>query len=176
MKKSSLLLPAECLPLEEQKIFVACSGGLDSMVLLDLLTRNNYQPTVLHVNYKLRGEESDLDQKLVEKYCLEHQLSNHIYQTNDSEVKALKSGNLQEKARTIRYTFFEKHLLVKANSLLYLGHHLDDQIETFFMRVLRKSGLTGMQLMKLKMDYKIRPFLNYHKEDLLLYAQEYQVP
>lgn len=156
---------------EHEKLFVACSGGIDSMVLLDLLSTVHTHIHVLHVNYHLRGEDSNLDQQLIEKECTKRNIP---FTVLDVDLKAeLKSnnGNVQDKARKVRYNFFEKQLSIKPSKLV-VAHHQDDQIETFFINIARKSGIMGLSAMLPIHNKVLRPLLSISRADIIQYAHE----
>jgi tRNA(Ile)-lysidine synthase len=170
MRLSELHIPRHLEP-KEQPIAIACSGGVDSMALLFLLLKYSVTIHVLHVNYKLRGNQSELDQQLLEKYCAKNNLNLHVYSVSDTELIDLKKSNLQAKARTIRYSFFSEMVEKYNLKSVYLGQHQNDQIETFYLRLFRKSGLRGMQAMMPINGKYIRPFLQFSKEQIILFAQ-----
>ncbi|MBI2259476.1 MAG: tRNA lysidine(34) synthetase TilS [Flavobacteriia bacterium] len=160
LKKKSLL---------NKTIYLACSGGVDSMVLLDLLLKSGLNCTVLHVNYQLRAIESELDEKFVVDYCKNKNIPVNVLKITNEQKNDLLKSNLQEKARKIRYNWFNTFLKDR-NSLLLLAHHLDDQIETFYMNLARKSGVKGLSCMKFKSKKVFRPLLHCSKNSILKYA------
>lgn len=151
---------------KSKKIYVAVSGGLDSMVLLDILRTRNMHPHIIHINYHQRATESDLDQALVEKYCAQHQLMCEVHHFSEA-----KKGNFQEQARNFRYRIFEE-AAKKDEGFIALAHHADDQLETFLMNCMRKSGITGMSAMPRVREKYIRPLLLVRKSELEEYAQQ----
>jgi tRNA(Ile)-lysidine synthase len=153
---------------------IACSGGVDSMVLLDLLRNSGKPLLVLHVNYELRGEASDLDEALIRDYCSRHRLHFESKRVNlYSELKS-EGGNLQKKARDIRYSFFESYLI--EGDGIFLAHHQDDQIETFFMALSRGGGIRALSCMLEQREHVYRPLLLFTKEKLISYAQLNNIP
>jgi tRNA(Ile)-lysidine synthase len=156
---------------EQETLFVACSGGIDSMVLLDLLSTVHQHIHVLHVNYHLRGEDSNLDQQLIEKECNRRTIPFTVLEVDlKSELNA-NNGNLQDKARKVRYEFFEKQLSKKSSKLV-VAHHQDDQIETFFINIARKSGIMGLSAMLPIHNNVLRPLLSISRADIIQYAHE----
>lgn len=151
--------------------FLAVSGGHDSMLLLDLCRSNSLSITVLHVNYQLRGEESNGDQAFVESYCLLHSIPIHVHRI-DLKEKLISGGNLQQLARKERYAFFERHLNQVPNSYLMAAQHQDDQLETFWLQLFRGSGLSGLQGMLEKNGRILRPFLPFSKMELVQLSKE----
>ncbi|MEN9972853.1 MAG: hypothetical protein RIS20_1200 [Bacteroidota bacterium] len=151
--------------------FLAVSGGHDSMLLLDLCRSISLPITILHVNFQLRGEESDGDQAFVENYCQLHSIPIHIHRV-DLKEKLQSGGNLQHLARKERYDFFESHLNQTVDSLLMVAQHQDDQIETFWLQLFRGSGLSGLQGMLEKNGRILRPLLPYSRKELLEFSNE----
>ena len=144
------------------KILCAVSGGCDSMVLLDLFRRANIKIEVMHMNYQLRGEASDLDQSLVENICAKHNIKCH----SKSTTKPIKC-NTQEWARDERYAFI--NALDKENNYDYIAtaHHLQDQLETNLLSIFKGYSLQTIKSIRGKL---VRPLININKEDILLYA------
>jgi tRNA(Ile)-lysidine synthase len=155
--------------LKDYKIFIACSGGLDSVVLTQLMTLISDNCTLLHVNYHLRGEESNQDEKFVRNLGNSLKIPVKINSVQAVEMINLSKGNVQVFARDFRYNWF-KNFLNDENSVLLLGHHLDDQIETFYMNLARKSGIFGLACMLEKNRNIFRPLLEFEKDDLKQFA------
>jgi len=153
----------------DKEIFVACSGGLDSTVLLELLTKNDFNVSAIHVNYYLRGEDSNLDEAFIRQFCAIRGIPFDCRSIELSEQ--LKSGgNLQQLAREVRYNWFNEIIDKKSNRFIFLAHHLDDQVETFFMNLARKSGIMGLACMPSERNNIVRPLLDFTKEELKHYA------
>lgn len=152
--------------------YVACSGGVDSMLLLYLLIQAELNPIALHVNYGLRQEESDLDQALVESFCQEQGVRCEVHRSDLSQYR----GNIQLKAREVRYAFFGRQLMKNEQSVLFLGHHADDQVETFFINLARNAGMNGLSGMKERSGSFIRPLLSLKKEEIYSWANSKQIP
>lgn len=157
--------------LTDHTLYVACSGGLDSMVLLDLLRKCKMNIRVIHVNYQLRGEDSDLDEKHVSDYCKNHEIPFECRRVNLSDRK----GSTQLLAREIRYDWFHEILASDRSHRILLAHHADDQVETFFLNLARKSGVMGLSCMPTERDGIIRPLLSFAKSELTDYAEEHQI-
>lgn len=156
-----------------QKVFVACSGGVDSMVLLHLLKELGAKIHALHVNYHLRDQDSDLDELFVKNYCQEQQIPFDCLSIDMKSYLQQNKGNLQEQARKIRYEWFEQFLT--PNTYLALGHHFDDQLETFYQHLARKSGILGMACMLEQHGQVIRPLLSYRKNEIKEFALSTQL-
>ena len=148
--------------------YVACSGGVDSMVLLSVLHQLGKTIHVLHVNYQLRGEASDLDQQLIEDFCNQHSIPYSIHSVELSK-ELENGGNLQDLARNVRYTFFKEKAL-EIHSKIVLAHHADDQLELFLLNIARKSGVMGLSCMLPEYGRIIRPLLPFSKQEILEFA------
>ncbi len=162
------------LKIYDQHIVLACSYGPDSMVLLDLLQKENLNIVVAFVNHKLR-EQSDLEEEELKKYCLQNNL---IFESKS--IDEYPKGNLEMNARVIRYNFFEE-LLKKYNSkYLFTAHHGDDLVETILMRLIRGSsykGYAGFLIQTKKDNYNIiRPLINMTKEEIYKYVKNHNIP
>lgn len=152
-----------------QTLYVACSGGLDSMALAFYLLQQGFSIHLLHVNYNKRGEQSDLDEILVTRFANKFNLPISISHFPKEDVK----GNFQEKARQFRYTFFEKE--AQGNPIV-TAHHQDDLIETFYMNLMRNSGMKGLGSLQEVNGNIYRPFLSCSKEDIKKYALSEGIP
>ena len=158
--------------LSGKTIYLACSGGVDSMTLLSILHKANWKVEVLHVNYQLRGEDSEGDMNLVLETCKKLSVPFHLKRIDLQPILDSKGGNLQEVARKVRYDFFEEKKSLSENNYIALGHHKNDQVETFFMHLARKSGIMGMACMPAEHHQFIRPLLPFSKEEIIQYAKE----
>lgn len=149
--------------------FVACSGGVDSMVLLYILHKLNKRVSALHVNYMLRGEDSEMDQQLVEGFCKEVGIPCQVKRVDLNRYLQETGGNLQETARKVRYAYFENFKL-KKDFRIVLGHHADDQVETFFLNLARGASVMGLACMLPEHKQYLRPLLPFKKEEIVAYA------
>ena len=159
---------------EDHHFYIGVSGGLDSMVLLHLLSSHE-NITALHVNYKLRGVDSDLDEQHVQNEVFKLNIPLITHQVTTEEKLKMKEGNLQLEARKIRYDFFKKEALNKEKSKIFVAHHLDDQVETFFLQLTRGSGIAGLSGMETQSGNLIRPLLSFSKKEISIYAKENDV-
>lgn len=160
-------------------VVVACSGGPDSMCLLDLVTKLkdelNLKIIVAHVNHKLRIE-SEEEAQMVEKYAKDNGLIFELLEINDYLEKTFT----EEDARRRRYEFFNE-LLKKYNAnKLLTAHHGDDLIETILMRLTRGSNLSGYIGIKEISTHcdnlVLRPLLKVTKDEIIKYLEENNVP
>ena len=179
---------------KNSKIILGVSGGPDSVCMLDIFSRikktYSLELRIVHVNYGLRGKDSERDEKFVRdlasKYGLEIEVLN-VAAENNSKVEPLtsrkkslrlnlKPGSIkmpsENELRNIRYDFFEKIRQDNKFDLIAIAHNLDDQAETFLMRLLRGSGLEGLSAMKYKNASIIRPLLGTTRKEILDYLKK----
>jgi tRNA(Ile)-lysidine synthetase-like protein len=151
-------------------LWLAVSGGLDSMVLLEGLARLGLSPaelasvSVLHVNHGLRGEESDGDEAFVRDRVAALGLSIRTERLDWREERPSQAA-----ARSRRERLYAQ-LAPGSRDRIWLAHHLNDQAETVFFRLLRGTGLDGLAGMRPEAGKKVRPFLGLEKSDLLAAA------
>ena len=159
---------------KKESFIVAVSGGPDSLCLLDVLfllsQKYDFVLHVVHVNYRLRGKDSDLDEACVRARATTYHLSLSVF-----HPRHVSSSNLEEKLRDIRYRYFEKVRLQKKATLVAVAHHQDDQAETFLLRLLRGSGMQGLSAMRPKNNFIVRPFIEMSRADVLQYLKERKI-
>ena len=154
--------------------YVALSGGVDSLVLLSELNKlqkdNNLNLIAIHINHNVQ-KDSKKWKSICEKICKKNEIK---FISHSLRQKKISSSNLEKNLRDERYRFFEKTL--EKNSILFMGHHLDDVIETFFLRALRGSGIDGLSSIPkervLGKGKLVRPFLNIAKSEILSKAKK----
>ena len=162
--KNKLIAPGE-------KIVVAVSGGADSVCLFDVLfklkNRLNIDLAVCHYNHRLRGEDSYNDFAFVKKIAKD-------YGTDffGGEAKRDNLFKNEEEARFARYQFFEKILREGRGDKMAVAHNLNDQIETFFLRLLRGTGLSGLKSIPYRREKFIRPLLDISRIEIEDYLQK----
>jgi len=152
------------------KIILACSGGPDSTALLEIFSRlqkkYDLELVIAHVNYNLRGQDSRKDEAFIKKLALKYNLTLKIL------TPLLQSRAAEDSLRKIRYDFFEKIRQELNFDFIAVGHTLDDQVETFLMRIIRGSGLAGLSAISYKNNAIIRPLLNISKAEILNYLKK----
>lgn len=157
--------------LKGKQVFVACSGGVDSVFLIHMLLELQVKVEVLHVNYQLRENESFLDQQFVAELCNELGIQFHLNSIDSKSILAQKHQNLQQFARDYRYHWFQEVQSKNPGSFIALGHHSDDQVETFFLQLARNTGIMGLSGMLPRNGIFIRPLLNFSKLELYTLAK-----
>lgn len=156
-------------------LIIGVSGGMDSMVLLHALKNIHSKITVTHVNYMLRGQDSNEDAKLVEKIARDYALPFEKLEYNLQADLEANGGNLQGKARETRYSFFSSIMDQYEGAMLALAHHQNDQIENFWMQMARGGGIRAMSGMKEINKNTIRPLLPFSKAELSAYATKHHI-
>lgn len=159
------------------QVLVACSGGVDSIVLLHFLATNKellgIKVAAVHVDHMLRGEQSMQDGELVKKLCEQLTIPFYGGHLPIPELIEKSGGNLQAVCREERYAFFTKVMQDNNYTLLATAHHAEDQLETVLMEVTKGSVPSGISIMrKFEEGLLIRPFLPAGKEMLYNYAKE----
>jgi tRNA(Ile)-lysidine synthase len=149
-----------------------CSAGVDSMVMLETFHRLKLPCSVVHVDYGLRGKESTEDARFVKERCEAMNVRCDILQANLKQQLHEKGGNLQQEARKIRYAFLAETLEDIPESIGVTAHHQDDQLETFWLHLIRGSGLSGLSGMEHVSDQILRPFLTVSRASIERFARK----
>ena len=157
-------------------VLVACSGGPDSLALLDMLLqfrrRFRLVLTAAHFEHGIRGASSAEDARFVAAFCRERKVPCFIGHGDVPAVAKAQGKSVELAARELRYAFLWRTLERCGADVLATAHHADDQAETVLMRILRGTGLDGLAAMKPREGKKIRPLLFARREDILGYCQE----
>lgn len=173
LHKVSEFINREHLIQPDSRILAAVSGGVDSIVLTDILNSLKeklcFKLGIAHFNHKLRGEESERDFEFVRDTA--RSLNLDFYHDYWRIEDMPESGSLQANARKARYKFFENIMLKHGFDALALGHNSDDHIETIFMGLMKGYGLYGARGIKSKSGTRIRPLLFAAREEITDYAQ-----
>jgi tRNA(Ile)-lysidine synthase len=166
-------------PDENTKFLLGVSGGIDSIVMLDifyiLAHKYNYDVFVAHFNHKLRGSESDKDIEFVRNLSSDYGFEFHSGAGNVKGFSEKNNISTELSARTLRYNFFERTSRNLNVDFVATAHHKDDVAETFFINLIRGSGLTGLSgipsVRKFVKNVRIiRPMLDLSKKDIENYA------
>jgi tRNA(Ile)-lysidine synthase len=168
-------LSENLLFLKEKKLLLAISGGVDSMVLGNLLKQSNFDISVAHCNFKLRGNESDGDEQFVKDFALKNNLKLFVTSFDTESFAKDNKLSIQVAARQLRYIWF--HQLLQENNLDYIltAHHLDDNLETFLINFTRGTGLDGLTGIPVQNDKIVRPLLNFSREEIEKFASENKI-
>lgn len=158
--------------LKESKFFIAVSGGVDSMVLVDLCFKLNLNFSILHCNFNLRGNESEAETQFLRDFCKLYQIYYHI-KYFDTEVYANEHKlSIQMAARELRYNWFKEKMEQNKPNYVLTAHHADDNLETFLINLSRGTGLEGLTGIPQQNESVIRPLLPFTRDEILAYAKE----
>ncbi|QGY46645.1 tRNA lysidine(34) synthetase TilS [Maribellus comscasis] len=154
-----------------QRVLLAVSGGIDSMVLLYLFEKSGFEYGIAHCNFNLRGEESDGDEKFVRGQVQLHGIPAFFQRFETEEYANLNGISIEMAARELRYDYFEKIRVEKNYDFIATAHHQDDLIETFFLNLSRKTGIKGLTGIKEKTSRIIRPLLFACRQEIEDFAR-----
>ena len=171
------------------QLLLAVSGGVDSIVLVDLVAKSGFDFRIAHCNFQLRGEESERDEIFVRSFGEKYGKEVLVKRFDTSTYASEKKCSIQEAARDLRYAWFKEiidswqmtdgrnkkepvNCHLSSNNYIVTAHHADDNIETMLMQFFRGTGIQGLIGIQpiLKERELIRPLLPFRKTDLLAYA------
>ncbi|MCB0451531.1 MAG: tRNA lysidine(34) synthetase TilS [Aequorivita sp.] len=158
--------------MEGKKMLIACSGGMDSVVLTHLMKKSNFEIALAHCNFSLRGKESDGDEMFVIGLAKSMQIPVFVETFDTKKIAQEHKISTQMAARDLRYAWFDEILKDFKFDYLLTAHHLDDNLETFFINLSRGTGLTGLAGIPKRNNKIIRPLLDFSREEILKYAEE----
>ena len=158
--------------LKDKKLLLAVSGGIDSIILLELFHQLKYKIAVLHCNFSLRGLESDGDEAFVKAFCYAKKIPVFIQNFDTKQFAIDYKLSIQVAARKLRYDWFYEQLNEHNFDFILTAHHLDDNLETFIINLSRGTGLDGLTGIPSQNDKIIRPLLLFSREEIENYANE----
>jgi tRNA(Ile)-lysidine synthase len=153
------------------QLLLAVSGGVDSIVLCELCYRAGLTFQIAHVNFALRGEESEADELFVRQAAEKYKVPVHVKKIDAKLYAEERKLSIQVVARESRYAWFEELL---DNNLRYIvtAHHADDNIETVVMNFFRGTGIAGLRGMMPVTGNIVRPLLSFSRAEILQFAEE----
>ena len=160
----------------DDKLLLTVSGGVDSMVMMALVAAAGYRFGVAHCNFQLRGKESDEDELLVESEA--KRLGVEFYNKRfDTEGEMERTGESMEMAaRRIRYQWFKELCDEHGYTAIAIAHHSNDSIETFFINMLRGTGLRGLTGISSQIGRIVRPMMFATRKDIHDFAVAHRIP
>ena len=178
LKQNELVNRLESLVKSDKSIAVACSGGKDSMALVEIFLKmrsqvDSFDFTVMHINYQLRGEQSNLDEKFVKDFCASHNLTFLCKRVEGFKL----SSNIQNWARDVRYNWFSEWTS-QNNGVVAIAHHRDDVCETAIFKLARGSELDRLSGMDVfQEDSSIwRPLLKFSHQEIVTLVDGKKIP
>ncbi|HMI07486.1 MAG TPA: tRNA lysidine(34) synthetase TilS [Flavobacterium sp.] len=161
--------------LDAKKLLLAVSGGIDSMVMVDLFLKCNYEIALAHCNFQLRGIESFEDQQFVEAFAEKNKIPVFTTQFDTRAFAEDYKISTQVAARELRYNWFYELLETENYDYILTAHHADDNLETFLINLSRGTGIEGLTGIPKQNEKVIRPLLNFSREKIEAYAKENQI-
>ena len=152
------------------RILLAVSGGIDSMVMAHLFMHLPYETGIAHCNFTLRGEESDGDEKLVQQFSEENNIPFHLVRFQTKEHAKKNGLSVQMAARELRYSWFENIRKENGYDSIAVAHNLNDNIETLIINLIRGTGPAGLSGMRPVSGRIIRPLLFATRESISGYC------
>ena len=181
-------------------VLAAVSGGVDSMCMLDALVhcQLDLKISVAHVNFNLRGQESDADTRMVEQWCAEHGITLYQESFQTTEYAREKGISIEMAARELRYNWFYALMQEHQFNFLAIAHNANDNAETLLLNLTRGCGIEGIAGIREKVlldfqeeeqeastgesgepaspQYIIRPLMAYSRQQIEKYALKFKVP
>lgn len=155
---------------QHSSYLLAVSGGVDSMTLFHLFDQLKLNYQVAHVNFQLRPTATR-DEEFVRVACQQKGCKFHLHRFDTSELKKTSPLSTQDLARQLRYTWFDELMRTEHIDYLVTAHHQSDQLETFFINLIRHSGLKGLAGIPPVRGKILRPLLLFTKEEIVAYAR-----
>jgi tRNA(Ile)-lysidine synthase len=159
----------------KDKLLLAVSGGVDSVVLCELCKQAGYDFIIAHCNFQLRGEESERDETFVKGLGNKYGVEVLVKKFDTESYAAENKQSIQEAARELRYNWFKELINQSTNKLinfLLTAHHADDNNETLLMNFFRGTGLHGLTGIPVSSGHIRRPLLSFSKDELIAFAKE----
>lgn len=156
----------------KQKILLTVSGGIDSISMLHLFHKAGIDIGVAHCNFKLRGEESDEDEIFVRNMAAMLAVPFHVIRFNTREYARQEGISIEMAARDLRYKWFEEIRVQYKYDYIATAHNLNDVVETFFLNIVRGTGIKGLTGIKPKSNHLIRPMLFASRRQIEAYCLE----
>uniref|UniRef100_UPI00375143F7 tRNA lysidine(34) synthetase TilS n=1 Tax=Flavobacterium sp. TaxID=239 RepID=UPI00375143F7 len=158
--------------LKEKKLLLASSGGIDSMIMLHLFQKLNYNIAIAHCNFQLRGLESFGDQQFVQDYASNHNIEVFVTLFDTENFAKDYKLSTQIAARELRYNWFYELLETENFDYILTAHHADDNLETFLINLTRGTGLDGLTGIPEQNELIIRPLLPFSRAEIEDFAKE----
>ena len=157
--------------LSGKKLLLATSGGLDSMVMVDLFHKLSFEIAIAHCNFQLRGVESFEDQNFVQNYAESNEIKLFVTQFDTEAFAKDYKLSTQVAARELRYNWFYELLETENFDYVLTAHHADDNLETFLINLVRGTGLDGLTGIPAQNENVIRPLLIFSRQEIEQYAK-----
>ncbi|NAY90812.1 tRNA lysidine(34) synthetase TilS [Muricauda sp. JGD-17] len=157
--------------LKGKKLLIACSGGVDSVVLTHLCHQSGLDICLAHCNFNLRGGESDKDEEFVKVLGEKLGINVSVKVFDTLGYMNQHGGSIQMAARALRYQWFNQLLETEHCDFVLTAHHIDDNLETFIINLSRGTGIEGLTGIPQQNDRFVRPLLRFSREEIENYAK-----
>lgn len=178
--RAKKIITKEGLIGEGDSVLLGASGGIDStvllFVLLEIAQQIPFKLGIAHINHALRGEESERDEDFVKELARRFSLP---FYAKKADVKGFASDSglsLQHAGRELRYAFFNDIAKTYHYNKIAIAHTLDDQVETFLLRIIKGTGIRGLSSIPIRRGPIIRPFLTTYRSEIEEYSRKNKVP
>lgn len=159
-----------------QRVILGVSGGIDSMVMAALFAETGIEHGYAHCNFNLRGKESRDDEAFLRQLAERRNIPFYVKHFNTESFAKKYNISIQMAARQLRFDWFNELLEKEPFDLIATAHHQDDQIETFFLNLMRSTGIAGLHGILPRQENLIHPLLFASRQDIEQYAAKYQIP
>jgi tRNA(Ile)-lysidine synthase len=176
LEKVKEYIHKENLIKDNTKVIVGLSGGMDSMVLLDVLMLLGYRCMAAHCNFHLRGDESNRDETFVKKWCKSIDIPYTSINFDTNQYAADRKISIEMAARELRYNWFETLRKHYQADYIAVAHHKDDSVETVLLNLIRGTGIKGLTGISAKNGYVVRPLLCISRSEIENYISERDIP
>jgi len=169
-KKVKIHIDSQFPFLKNEKLLLAISGGMDSMVAASILKKLRYDFVLAHCNFKLRGQDADLDEQFVKDWAKKNKIICFVTHFNTKKYAQTNKLSIEMAARNLRYQWF--NILLKDNHLNYIitAHHANDNFETTLFNLTRGTGFKGLLGIPSQNGKIIRPLLPFSRDEIKNYA------
>ena len=151
----------------QDKLLLAVSGGVDSVVLTELCKQAGYDFAITHCNFQLREADSERDEKFVMELAVKYNVPFHVVKFETKAIATERKISTQEAARELRYNWFEETREAGGYRYILTAHHADDNIETVLMNFFRGTGIKGIRGIEAKHGFIVRPLLFARRSELV---------
>ena len=160
---------------KDSNLLLAISGGADSVCLFFVLKELGYNVELAHCNFNLRAEESDEDEYFVKELANKYGVKFHVNSFETQKYASEQKISIQMAARDLRYKWFDELLAVNNLDFVITAHHKDDNVETFFINLIRGTGVNGLCGIKARNKKIIRPLLEISRQEIERYLTKNKI-